>query len=184
MGKNRLPGWLNTDLAWQPGIAHLDARELFPLPSERFQYVFAEHMLEHLTFDEGQACLAECRRVLVRGGVIRIATPSLERLAGLYGETGGEDRTYISWAVERFLPEGTPDLPGFVINNFFASWGHRFIYDRETLFFALTKAGFTNVVEHEVGKSEHPALRGIEGHTDIVGQFANTFETMIFEAMA
>jgi len=173
-GENVLPGWLNTDLHdyGRRDLAYLDVRRRFPLPDESFDVVFSEHMLEHLTYAEGQHCLRECRRVLRSGGRIRIATPSLERLARLYD--GGElQERYVRWAVETLAPELEAPLPGAVVNNFFRSWGHRFIYDPQTLRHALESAGFVDVAEGAVGE--------LEGHLAEEPEL-NRYETIVLEA--
>jgi predicted SAM-dependent methyltransferase len=176
-GEHPHDGWLNTDLhGYGRGdeLVYLDARKRFPLPDASFDFVFSEHMLEHLTYAEGQRCLRECFRVLRPGGRIRIATPSLERLAALYAaEPSDVQSRYLRWAVDTLEPETNAPLPGVVVNNFFRSWGHRFIYDPQTLRHALREAGFVDVEEHPVGElerhlSEEPAL--------------NEYETFVLEA--
>ena len=165
--ENIRPGWLNTDLhGYGHGdeLVYLDVRKRFPLPDASFDLVYSEHMLEHLTYAEGQRCLRECLRVLRPGGTIRVATPSLERLAQLYG--GGGER-YVRWAVDTLEPEVDAPLPGVVINNFFRSWGHRFVYDPQTLRHALTEAGFVDVEEAPLGELERhladePEFRELE----------------------
>jgi predicted SAM-dependent methyltransferase len=166
--------WLNTDLhdyGRQAELVYLDVRKPFPLPDASFDFVYSEHMLEHLSYAEGQRCLRECLRVLRAGGTIRIATPSLERIAGLYDGGDLEDR-YVRWAVETLDPEVDAPLPGVVVNNFFHSWGHRFIYDPQTLRHALREAGFADIEEHEVGELEH--------HLAEMPEF-NEYETFVLE---
>jgi predicted SAM-dependent methyltransferase len=174
-GKNMLSGWLNTDLHdYGRGgeLVYLDVRKPFPLPDDAFDVVFSEHMLEHLTYAEGQRCLRESLRVLKSDGRIRIATPSLERLARLYD--GGElTRRYVRWATDTLEPELDAPLPGAVLNNFFRSWGHRFIYDPQTLRHALTAAGFVDVEERPIGE--------FEGHLAEAPEF-NEYETFVLEA--
>jgi len=174
-GRNVLAGWLNTDLhdyGRGDELVHLDVRRRFPLPDASFDAVFSEHMIEHLTYAEGQQCLRECVRVLRPGGRIRIATPSLESLARLYD--GGElQERYVRWAVETLEPEVDAAFPGVVVNNFFRSWGHRFIYDRQTLWHALTAAGFVDVEEHPLGE--------LEQHLAEAAEF-NEYETIVLEA--
>ena len=64
-GDNLLPGWLNTTLyPFAPGAVFLDARLPFPIPDAQFDYVFSEHVIEHLEFDEAAHMLAEARRIL------------------------------------------------------------------------------------------------------------------------
>ena len=163
-----LPGWLNTDLHdyGRRDLVFLDARRRFPLPDSSFDLVYSEHMLEHLTYADGQRCLAECLRVLRPGGTIRIATPSLQRLAELY--CGGElQQRYLHWAVKTLGPDLDAPLPGAVLNNFFRSWGHEFIYDPDTLRHALTAAGFVEIEERPIGElerhlAEEPELNALE----------------------
>ena len=80
-GGNVHPGWLNTDIAdykREHEIVYLDARKPFPFPDASFDLVSSEHMIEHLSYPEGLHCLRECLRVLRPGGVVRLATPSLD----------------------------------------------------------------------------------------------------------
>jgi predicted SAM-dependent methyltransferase len=181
--ENIRPGWLNTDLhGYGRGgeLIYLDVRKRFPLPEASFDLVFSEHMLEHLTYGEGRRCLRECLRVLRPGGTIRTATPSLERLARLYAGGETSDR-YVHWAVETLEPEVRAYLPGVVINNFFRSWGHRFIYDEDTLRHALMQAGFVDIVPAPVGESAHAELAGLERHLAEAPEI-NEYETFVLEA--
>jgi len=173
-GGHPVEGWLNTDLhdyGRPTELVYLDVRKPFPLPDASFDFVYSEHMLEHLTYDEGQRCLRESLRVLRPGGTIRIATPSLERIAGLY-DAGDLEARYVRWAVETLDPEVDAPLPGVVVNNFFHSWGHRFIYDPQTLRHALRQAGFVDIEERPVGELEH--------HLAEAPEF-NEYETVVLE---
>ena len=173
--ENVRDGWLNTDLHGYgrgEALVYLDVRKRFPLPDASFDLIHSEHMLEHLTYADGQRCLRECLRVLRPGGTIRTATPSLERLAALYGGGDVQDR-YVRWAVDTLDPEADARLPGVVINNFFRSWGHRFVYDPQTLRHALTQAGFVDIEDKPLGQ--------LERHLAEAAEF-NEYETFVLEA--
>jgi predicted SAM-dependent methyltransferase len=183
-GGNVYEGWLNTDVVdfkRKNEIVYLDARKPFPLPSESFDAVFSEHMLEHLTYEDGLSCLRESCRVLRPGGRIRIATPSIDRLIRLYDAEQSElQRRYVRWSVDSFVDGTGAYLPGFVLNNFFRDWGHRFIYDTQTLPHALETAGFVDVEEQRIGESDDPRLAGLERHLETTAEF-NELETIVFE---
>ena len=128
--------------------------------------------------------LRECARVLRPGGVVRIATPDIGAIVGLYrDELSDEQRAYVEWFLERNDVPADGERSVFVINHFFTSWGHRFLYDRKTLGEALEQAGFRDVTEHRPGESEHPELRGLERHGTVLGDERwNDFETFVLEA--
>jgi predicted SAM-dependent methyltransferase len=184
-GGNVRDGWLNTDIhdfRRTGEVVYMDAREAFPLPGVSFDLVYSEHMLEHLSYGDGQRCLRECLRVLRPGGRIRVATPSLERLIRLYDpELSDVQRRYLRWSIDEFVPHADAPLPGFVLNNFLRDWGHEFVYDTQTLRQALEAAGFVDVEEHRVGESDDPRLAGLERHLAEAPDL-NEYETIVLEA--
>ncbi len=179
-------GWLSTDIEPRhPGVVRLDATRRLPLPDDSIDYIFAEHLIEHLAWKPGQRMLGECLRVLRPGGVIRIATPDLARYIAIYrGDAGPDGEHYLEWAYTRFL-KGRPHRSAvFLLNHNMRAWGHTFLYDAELLGLALADAGYVDVVRRAFNDSPHEALRGIERH-GIHGKLsprAVEFETMIFEA--
>ena len=184
-GRTTMRGWLSTDLVpKRPEILPLDGTRPFPFPDDSFDYVFAEHLIEHVSWRAGQKMLSECRRVLKPGGVLRIATPDLAVLIALYrGEAGADGDHYLEWVSRRYLPRISHRHPVFVLNNAVRNWGHTFLYDAEVLTLALTDAGFTGVVRRGFGESDHADLRGVESHGRAVAdQRSVKFETMVLEA--
>ena len=184
-GRNLLEGWLNTDFnPCVPGHVYVDAKYPLPFDSCTFDYVFTEHLIEHLTFDHGARMLEECRRILRPGGMLRVATPDLEALVGLYAPHKTETQLrYLRWIAKNFLPaSGGPDEV-FVINNAFHNYGHKFLYDFSSLRYSLEKAGFVSVTRCVPGESGDGALRGIESHgRDVGDEEMNCFETIVVEA--
>lgn len=212
-GENPLSGWLNTDVEpASAGVYYMDALRSFPLPDGSFDYVFSEHMIEHVTYKDGLAMLSEAYRVLKPGGRIRVATPDLMNLIGLYDGLGGPlKRRYMEWSLKENLglyspgrttfqirrPEWDidhqhflthyPDLYadgiGFIINNFFRSYGHRFLYDGKTLEGALRSAGFSRIERCSPGDSRDPELKRLDRHASKIGDDINRFETLVVEAV-
>jgi predicted SAM-dependent methyltransferase len=183
-GDGGLAGWLNTDI--DPGaddVFFLDATKPFPFIEQTFDYVYSEHMIEHISREEAAFMLRECRRVLKPSGTVRIATPDLQVIAGLYAGNGDSDKhRYIKWVTDRLMKHASDYQPGFVINQAFYNWGHQFLYDGELLAKALRDAGFTDIQRRSMGFSEDEHLRGIESHGKFIedDQIA-AFETMVVE---
>ena len=182
---NILAGWLNTDIVLNhKSVIYLNATGRFPFDDASFDYIFSEHMIEHLDYQAAQAMLKECFRVLKRGGLIRLATPDLQVLLALHNDvkTNAQVR-YLDWMVSRCMPEVRTCKDVFVINNAFRAWGHRFLYDQATLRHAVESQGFREPVLFKPGISEDPNLCELESHgREIQAEDINQFETMVIEA--
>lgn len=164
-GRRLLNGWLNADFKpYSKKIICLDATKPFPFDPETFDYVYCEHMIEHISYTQGLRMLAECLRVLKPGGKIRVVTPDLYFITGLCRRDKSPLQTeYIKHATDRWMDERPPryDAP-FVVNNHFYSWGHQFLYDEETLRDSLITAGFTTITQHELNESDDQELSCLE----------------------
>ena len=159
-GDNELAGWLNTDLHPKPNQVSLNAERRFPFADNAFDYVYSEHVIEHLTLPEGRVMLGECWRVLRPDGVLRIVTPDLLKLTDLLaGPQTPLQRDYVAYSIKQYGTAGSPARGIHVLNHFrYRSWGHRFIYDADTLVNQFQDAGFTGVVISCFDQSPHAAL--------------------------
>ncbi len=175
-------GWLNTDVFASEHVMALDATQPFPIPDASFDYIFSEHMIEHVPYESGLAMLRECHRILRPGGVARIVTPSISFLMNLFSRdrTETEDR-YVAWAMREFFPHIREPHPAFIFNNFVRAWGHTFIYDRPTMRMAMLDAGFASVDERRISQSQHAMLRNLE-HIQRMPTGFLALESMIMEA--
>jgi predicted SAM-dependent methyltransferase len=150
-GPQLLDGWINVDNQPYPGVDHvLDVREAFPFTDLRF--IYAEHFIEHLPYDDAMTFLRNCRQALRDDGVMRISTPNLDWVWITQYHYG-------NWKSEA---EAVKDC--FWINRGFHGWGHRFLYNKAALKETLHDAGFAEVVSCDYGESSHPELNGIERH--------------------
>ena len=184
-GLNILDSWLNSDIFPKSlKVIYLNAKRVFPFNDYSFDYIFSEHQIEHLSYLEGKRMLEESFRILKPGGVIRIATLSLESLIELYGRKKTEIQLrYIKRIIDKFLPEIGIYDECFVINNAFRGWGHQFIYDRKILKGVFEEAGFVDIQELGSGESLDENLRNIEKHGEFIGdEEVNRMQTIVFEA--
>lgn len=164
-GENRLAGWTNFD-------ADIDIAKPLPFPDDHADFIFAEHVVEHVDFYTALEFFRECARVLKPWGMIRIAVPSIERIA----QHG--DRDYFRFA-GRWAP--SEDLRGAMHAILFAH-GHKAAWTDSLLKAALVYAGFKTGASREPGQSPHRDLCGVEGHHRIIGARANWIETAVVEA--
>lgn len=166
-GSEIIPGWFNVDVQELPGVDMvLDVTRGFPFSD--IDYIFCEHFVEHLRFDDGLHFLDGCWRSLTDGGVLRISTPNLDWVyLTHYSVDPGRAADRISNT--------------FMLNRAFYGWGHQFLYSREMLLEVLGAVGFHDVVECTYGSSDHGALVGLERHEQYPGT-PELPDVLIFEA--
>jgi predicted SAM-dependent methyltransferase len=161
-GYRILEGWLNTDLVPTPNVSYLDATTTFPFPAGSFDYVYFEHMIEHISYTEGIHTVSECFKVLRPGGVIRVVTPDLDSVLAIHhSNPSSRSAEYLNWMASTFVPDAPKPSSTFVINAMFRLWGHQFLYDSVTLQELLATAGFVNIKRCRIDESERPILRNI-----------------------
>ena len=190
-GPNIIQGWLNTDLRSNGPVMFLDASKPFPIEENTLDFIFSEHMFEHLTYESGKTMLRECYRTLKPGGILRLTMPTLDFLIKLYNDPNNElHQQYARWSLQQFAPQmyadfasKHEDLPmALIVNNFMRFWGHQMIYDFTLLNAMLTDIGFYDVKRCEAGQSDYPFLHGLEHHGNVIPQWANDMESMTIEA--
>ena len=157
-------GWVNVDVFKAPFVNCLyDCRKSLPFQDESVRGIFSEHFLEHIDYtEEVPYFLAECHRVLKKGGVLRLIMPDAEKYLRAYCEGGWEE--FIK--IRPLDPERTDSYFHCKYNTaielvnvvFRQGHEHKFAYDFETLRFVLDRYGFSVVVRQDYGKSLMPEL--------------------------
>lgn len=160
--KTRHPAGLGTDLAGlhtpamttEPGqlyradgnsyFTQLDITEKLPFADDCVDWVYSEHLIEHVPPLAGISWLTEVRRILAPGGLLRITTPDLRKYAQSYvSDDGFFARQRRRLRIMRVGPP-MPERPAFMFNQVFYLYGHRWLYDLDELRYALARAGFTS----------------------------------------
>lgn len=169
-GPVNLPGWLNTDIEPGPGQVYLDAAARFPFPDDTFRYVYAEQLIEHLTFEQGQTFLRESLRVLTPGGRLRLATPNLLQILRLFDrDKTPVQKKLMDFEIDQNHLSRIPTPETANLNLFVRAWGHQFLYDPPSLHAAIEAAGFKDVKDCALEVSDDPELRGLETHWKLIG---------------
>jgi len=83
-GHWKLPGWISVDLdaSSLPEVCANLAKRL-PIKCGSADLLYSEDFIDQLELEDARTFLRECHRILKPGGVVRILTPDLERLAQL-----------------------------------------------------------------------------------------------------
>ena len=112
--------WLNLDLhAHSPGVVACDLTKGVPVKSGDGDAVYAAAVLEHIRPQNVPSFLAECNRVLMKGGVIRLAVPDFEQQVRVYLDTLARmdqgDRSAMSdrdWMILEMLDQSIREKSG------------------------------------------------------------------------
>ena len=168
-GTNRLDGWDNHD-------ADVDITRPLRFAANSADFIFAEHVVEHVDYYAAIRFFKEAARVLKPGGVIRITGPSLYQI---YDR--GDDPEYLEFVHSRkWAP--TKDLRGAMHAILFCH-GHKTAWTEELMRATLYYAGFKSPETTKVGWSRHPELKGVEGHGRVIGDKFNSIESIAVEAV-
>lgn len=155
-------------VAMDPQIIRHDLRKGIPFSEGIFDAVYNSHFIEHLGKGDALPVLKECKRVLRKGGVLRMVVPDLEIQARNYiseiqrlacGET--KDLKNHQKAVHKLFDQMVLTEPGGTreqnpLVRFFerllrgntakAGELHRWMYDKYSLKDLLLTAGFDDVL--------------------------------------
>ena len=183
------PGFEHVDRETIPGanVRVCDVRLGLPYATGSVEVAVMSHVAEHLhPFWELPGVLREVHRVLMPGGVFRVAVPDLAKLVEAYampdspvaaalGETQRELREYVGTAYKdlpaalRFSVIALGDNSGSPAYD-----GHRVVFDAEALKWVLVKSGFTDFAVVGPAESRHPELlkryRDVEAAEEIVAE--------------
>jgi len=138
-GQYKLKGFVNIDqfANVDPDLV-ADATGL-PYDPDTVDEIYCGHMLEHLTWDEGQNALKHWLSILKPGGVIRIVVPNFDVLARNYFDNP--------------TPMEMKKLNDYFIFSYVQDSLHRYCYSAGLLKAAMVAAGFTGI---EPLPSNHP----------------------------
>lgn len=121
-------------------IRWCNAAKTLPFPSNSVDTIYTSHMVEHLGRSRVCGFLAEARRVLVPGGIFRIAVPDLSLFASVYSASGDAD----AFVARTRLTSETPHLLDRIKWLVIGSRHHQWMYDARSLCLLLGRAGFAN----------------------------------------
>ncbi len=152
-GDNALNGWANIDRKSNGMVVGWDLTYGLPVRSGSVGLIFSEHFIEHLTLTQAKVLLAECHRCLRPDGILRLSTPSLEKVFEEYRMGRTSEWHDVGWS---------PTTPCEMVNEALRMWGHQFLYDSDEMKLLLREIGFRKVTRVDWRESTTPALRALE----------------------
>ena len=150
-------GWVNLDLFGGRGVTmRVDCRRHLPLGDGSCRGIHVEHYFEHLEPTlERPRFLAECRRCLEEGGVLRIIVPDMRKYIEAYLDEGWSTLNAIGCGGE--LPQASFGTKIEALNHVFLQDGEHYGgFDEEYLRGVLGLAGFRDVERVKWGKGCFP----------------------------
>lgn len=149
-------GWLNADLY---EATFLDVTEPFPIPDCTIAFIYHEHVIEHLSREQTLFMLGECHRVLRPHGVMRISCPDFGGLVRRYLDTPA---FFLDTPI--FKGHAYADLPTAQqrLCELLYGFGHRWMWDHESLAAALSSVGFSQIEARTFGESPYRELAGLD----------------------
>jgi predicted SAM-dependent methyltransferase len=164
-GPNRILGWENYDM-------EIDIRKPLPWENGSIKFIFAEHVVEHVTPSEAWNFFKECRRTLQPSGVLRVVVPSIVRIVERWNSN------YLAFVRQHGWGNGSIESAA---ESIITNHGHQAIWSSETLQATLKALGFATR-EYPSGQSDEPELRHLEMHGLQIGEEFNRLESICIEA--
>lgn len=155
-GFRPFPQWTNIDIVHGYADILWDVRKSLPFKTESVEAIFCEHVIEHLTKDQGRILLSECFRVLKKNGVARFSTPDAEKYLNSY-----VNKDDFFTKLPLFQGQQIPRID--IINHVMRENGsHLWIYDEESLRLAFHNAGFIDIYQKSFGDSTLLLMKNLD----------------------
>ena len=150
-GAHAVEGLINIDFFSTKGIDYgADLRFPLLIESGSVNGIFCEHTLEHLNYNEVDALLGECHRIMKPGSTIRIVLPDLSLFLKSY--CGKNEEWFREWERLMFIDSEDPGRsrrkllsPLGAVSFVTQEYGHVSAWDFETLKIYLEKNNFRDI---------------------------------------
>lgn len=135
-------GWVTVDISHECDL-FWDLRRGIPFADGTVDAVYSSHLFEHLTYEQGQALMAESMRVLKPGGSFSIVVPNARLYIDHYMGTRELPDSFFGWR-EAYHNSTRIDALNYIA---YMAGEHTYMFDIENLLFRLEQAGFVHVRE-------------------------------------
>jgi len=138
--------WIHIDRGDFP---HVSSNSITKLPFDdcTCDLIYASHVVEYFDREEAVVLLTEWSRVLIPGGIVRLAVPDFRKMVELYFDLSYPLETFLGPLYGKMNPPNCDTIY------------HKTVYDLRSIKSLLKSVGFENVLEYNWKKTEH-------GHID------------------
>ncbi len=145
-------------------FTQLDIRDPLPFADDAVDWVYAEHLIEHIPLPVAVGWLREVRRVLAPGGLLRLTTPDLRKYVDGYTDASGFFHEHRTRLADMRVGPPMPARRAFMFNQIFYLYGHRWLYDEAELRHVLAQSGFDGDAMRVVALHEgsRPDVAGLD----------------------
>ncbi len=176
---NLMDGWLNLQ------ESNGDITKPLPFKNDSVDFIFIEHVLEHVTPLQGFRFLKEARRILEVGGVIRVIVPDVLQI----WENADDDYChFVDESMDQWWKaagERQPTHPcdrQTAFETILCCHGHRAAYTHGLLVTFIEAAGlYPRYCNY--GESESPELNGVDFHWNYMGLERCKLESVVCEGI-
>ena len=136
------PEWIHIDGGDYPHLDYKDINDLQQIDDETIELIYASHVIEYFDRSEVVDLLKEWKRVLKKGGILRVAVPNFETITDLYNSGAYELDSFIGPLYGKMEMDGK-------------SIFHKTVYDFRSIEKVLKSVGFTNIKQYDWRHTEH-----------------------------
>ena len=150
-------GWMNVDVSREADL-FWDLRYGIPFPDARVDHIYSSHLFEHLTFQQGQALLSECLRVMKPGASFSIVVPNARLYVDMYMGVRDVPPNAFGWepAFNRTTPIDALNYVAYMAGE------HKYLFDLENLLHILAASGLHGVTDRRFDPELDMAERDFE----------------------
>jgi len=130
------------------GVRRGSATKL-PFQDNSVDVLYSSHMLEHLDRSEARKFVSECHRVLIPGGLLRLAIPDLGLYVEAYQRSADADDFLERLRLARPQVRGMRRIAEMLVGF----RGHRWMYDRGSVEKLVKHASFDDIEILEPGRT-------------------------------
>ena len=150
-----LNGFFNSQIL---GKNPINISRKLPFENNSFEIIFSSHLVEHLHLNEIINFLLESKRILKKGGIQIIATPSIQNIYNIsFSNNYKNKKIHFEKGKKIFKIK---DFSGsHNINVSMRAYGHRFVFDHDFLEIINKKVTYSKVQEINVSQIRDNEIR-------------------------